>query len=45
MKIKYEETDFKGGAKDLGKSIADTSMRTGAKISESIKDIKVKEKT
>ena len=39
------DTDFKGGAQNLGKSISDASKRTGAKISRGVKEIKVKEKT
>lgn len=39
IKQKYEETDFKGGASDLGKSITSVSKKTGSKISKSFKDI------
>ena len=45
VKQKFEETDFKGGAQNLGKSIADASKRTGAKISKGVKEINVKEKS
>ena len=45
MKQKYDDTDFKGGAQNLGKSISDASKRTSAKISKGFKEIKVKEKT
>ena len=38
IKKKWEDTDIKGGASDLGKSIADSSKRTGAKIKESFKE-------
>lgn len=42
---KYEETDFKGGARELGKSITVTSKKAGSKISEGFKEIKSSEKT
>ena len=45
VKKKFEETDFKGGAKNLGKSITDASKRTGEKISKGAKEINVKEKS
>ena len=45
VKKKYEETDFKGGAEKLGKSISNASKRTGEKISKGAKDINVKEKS
>jgi hypothetical protein len=45
IKKKYAETDFKGGAQNLGNSITDTSKRAGARISSGIKEIKSSEKT
>ena len=45
IKKKYEETNFKGGAQNLGNSITDTSKRAGSKISTSIQEIKQSEKT
>ena len=45
LKIKYAETDFKGGAKDLGKSISETSKSVGNKMTQGIKEIKAKEKS
>ena len=45
VKKKFDDTDFKGGAQNLGKSISDASKRTGAKISKGVKEINVKEKS
>lgn len=43
IKQKYVETDFKGGASDLGKSIKDVSKKTGTKIKQGYKDINSQE--
>ena len=45
VKQKYEDTDFKGGANDLGKSISAASKKAGSKISEGFKEMKESEKT
>ena len=45
VKKKYVETDFKGGAKNLGNSITSASKNAGAKISKGVKEINVKQKT
>ena len=39
IKQKYEKTDFKGGAKDLGQSTKSAFQRTGSKISQGFRDL------
>ena len=45
IKKKWDDTDFKGGASKLGDSIADSSKKTGSKISSGWTEMKNSEKT